>query len=107
MVEMQRKHGLEMGTMLFSEKALKTMVSHISQEMRRRLFEKIKNDQVQLVFFFCHIVLKFAINFELAVMLWCFMRRNHFGGYIDSSYLIYSSIHQRQRKKFHLAGFGA
>ena len=57
LVNMQSKHGLEMGTMLFSEKSLKAMVAHISSEMRVRLLKKIQEEQVNIYIFINEILL--------------------------------------------------
>ena len=49
MVGLQIKNGIDMGTLLFSEKALKAMVAHISDEMRKKLLTKIITEKVTKV----------------------------------------------------------
>ena len=48
MVSLQRENGIDMGQMLFSEKAMKDMVDHIASKMRNRLLQKIKNDNMDI-----------------------------------------------------------
>ena len=47
-VNLQRENGLDMGKSLFSEKAVKDMVKHMSTIMKSRLLQKVKESNLDI-----------------------------------------------------------